>query len=480
MRSIGGYSAASALAQIIALCAALLTRRFLGPLQSGIWTALQVVLTYSNYSTLGTTEAVTREIPYYLGRGDHDRCGAIKDQVFSFVLLTSAIVAAGILMYASSMRRVLSDEIYFGLLGTAALVLLNRLNNLLIALLRAYQYFDVASRQMIATSLVNAILIAVLSYNYRMYGFMWAMGLSLAFNILIIIGCRIFTFSWRFNQRMIKQLILFGIPLMSIGMINAVFLSADKILIGYYLGMTELGWYGLALMGAQYLCTFPNSAAIVFVSHLHKRFGAMQTAESLQSYLRDTVDLFSAIMPCLIATAFFLTPYVIVSALPEFESSIVPARILLLCSFFSAIHQPYADFCVAVRDNRRILTLYVIVCPLVFILGWLAIRAGYGITGVAAATFLSIYIRFVAVFVIAERRFGSARSSLRYFAIIHLKFILLLLLVIVLELIVPKDALVDPWGSMLRATVLIAAFIPFIHRFARRFSFFQKEALGVT
>lgn len=474
MRSAGSYSLASALAQGVSLCAALLARRFLGPSQSGVWAVFQVVLGYSNYSTLGVTEAVTREIPFYLGKNDPVRCDAIKNQVFSFVLLTSILVAGGLVVYALSLRGGVSSEIFYGLLGTSALVLLNRFNNLLIALLRAYMYFDVASRQAVAASLINAVLMATLSYHFRIYGFMWAMGLSFVFNILFILGHRKFTFRICFDANRIKELILFGAPLMSIGFINTIFLSADKIMIGRYLGLAELGLYGLAFMGAQYLGTFPNSVAIVLVSHLHKRFASRQTAESLKDHLQGAVLLFSSMMPCLIALAFFLMPYIIISYLPSFQSCIPAARTLLLCSFFSAIQQPYSDFSVAVRDNRQLLVLYAVFCPVVFALDWLAIRGGFGIAGVAIATFAAVYMRFVAGFVLAERRFGSLRASTILFARIHGKFLWMAFCLFLLERAVPGDASESLMGPLLRSAIFITFCLPPLWRLIHRLGLFGK------
>ncbi|MBI3251913.1 MAG: hypothetical protein HYZ52_01145 [Candidatus Omnitrophica bacterium] len=67
------YSLATILTQGITLVAGVLTRRFLGPVQMGVWSLLQIILVYSTYLTLGVIEAVSREIPYHYGRGDDAR-----------------------------------------------------------------------------------------------------------------------------------------------------------------------------------------------------------------------------------------------------------------------------------------------------------------------------------------------------------------------------------------------------------------------
>ena len=70
LKDIGFYSSSIVITQIVTVLGSILTRRFLGPVQMGVWAFLQVLLNYSEYSALGTTTAASMEIPLYNGRGD--------------------------------------------------------------------------------------------------------------------------------------------------------------------------------------------------------------------------------------------------------------------------------------------------------------------------------------------------------------------------------------------------------------------------
>ena len=82
LKDISFYSTAIFLTQIVTVAASILTRRFLGPLQMGVWVFLQVLLNYAEYLALGTTAAAGYEIPLYNGRGDLERSGRVADAAF--------------------------------------------------------------------------------------------------------------------------------------------------------------------------------------------------------------------------------------------------------------------------------------------------------------------------------------------------------------------------------------------------------------
>jgi len=64
----GVYLSGTVVTQVVSLGAAILTRRFLGPVQIGIWTLMQLILSYTRYSSLGTMAASSLEIPFYVGK----------------------------------------------------------------------------------------------------------------------------------------------------------------------------------------------------------------------------------------------------------------------------------------------------------------------------------------------------------------------------------------------------------------------------
>ena len=154
----GWYATAFATTQFVTVLAAILTRRFLGPVQVGVWSLVQIVLSYAEYGTLGVASATPREIPFYVGKGDMPKAVRIKQATLDFTMLMSFFLAAGLAAYAFLSRPRIPGELFVGLLFAAALLILQQLNNVLIVLLRSFKKFELAGKQMFLSAVVNSFL----------------------------------------------------------------------------------------------------------------------------------------------------------------------------------------------------------------------------------------------------------------------------------------------------------------------------------
>ena len=220
LRQVGIYSLGSQGTQFITVLASILSRRFLGPTQTGIWSVLQIIVEYSKYSTMGIMHALSRDIPYRIGKGETEMAEKIKNTAYTFVFSSSLLISLGIVLFAVLTYGRFSKEITYGLWFTSAIIFLQRMNNLMIALLRCYKQFSIEAAQMIWSAIVNALLIALLTYRFKLYGFIWDIALSFCFNMAYISMRYRFHFRFAWNWPHIRSLIRFGFPLMMIGILT--------------------------------------------------------------------------------------------------------------------------------------------------------------------------------------------------------------------------------------------------------------------
>jgi O-antigen/teichoic acid export membrane protein len=231
VKQAGIYSSASVLTQLISVVMAIVTRRLIGPLSIGVWALVQVILMYADYAALGITHVVSREIPFYNGKGEPEKADEVKNIVYTFSILTSLMAAAGIFAFALIFGRQMPTSVFIGLCFASMLVVMQRLNDLLLSLLRAYKRFDVAAKQMVLSAIVNGILVAGMSYYFKLYGFLVAMCLSFVFNVLYVTQHQDFKFKFVWNWKKTSALIAFGFPLMMLSLFSTIFVTIDKIII---------------------------------------------------------------------------------------------------------------------------------------------------------------------------------------------------------------------------------------------------------
>lgn len=457
------YTSMSILTQLITLAAGILTRRFLGPVQMGIWSLLQIILVYSAYSALGVTEAISREIPFYRGRGEYEKAEQLKNIIYSFSTLTSFFVASCCVLYALFARQNIRPELFYGLLIVSTLVMLQRSSNLNIAFLRGYKLFSIAAAQMVLSAIVNAGLVVLLSYKYKVYGFMIAMVLSFLFNIFYVRARHRFYFKWNFDFRKIWGLIQYGFPLIIVSLLGTIFLTIDKLMIAKILGVEELGLYSVALLACTFLHNLPNSIGIVLIPNLHQKFGETEKPESLKNYLEKSSQAFETIMPLLIASGWFLIPYFARLVLPDFEGSIPPMKYLITSVFWVAMIHPFSCFLVVIRKQALLVPIIAGACVLAFLANLYSLTHGFGILGVGIATTLVFFCNFTATYFLACKFLYTRRKMWNsYFRFIG-KFVFMLLLMITISRYLP-GAETSLFRSLSQFFIFVILYAPFLYK----------------
>lgn len=457
------YSSMSILTQIITLAAAILTRRFLGPVQTGVWALLQILLVYAAYSTLGVTQSAYREIPFYRGKGDLQKAEEIKNLVHTFSFLMSSIVAAGCVIYALFMKAKLPPEVFYGFLFMPVLIMLQRASDLRITLLRGYKLFALAAKQMVFSALANALLVVLLSYKFKVYGFMLAMCLSFLFTIFYIQAHHAFHFKWHFDLGKIGGLIQYGFPLVIVSVLSSLFITIDKLMIAKIIGIEQLGFYSVALLAYTYLNSLPNSIGIVLIPNFHQKFGETESAASLSSYLEKASGFFEVVMPLLIGTGWFLIPYFAQLLLPDFKGSIPPMKYLITSVFWIALTGPYSHFLVVIRKQLSLVPIIGSACVLAFLANLFALTHGFGILGVGVVTTTVIFFNFTATYFLARKYFSGGHEVFRCFLRLVFKFTVMVLAMVFLNRCFPRSEY-SLWRSLIQFLIFSMLCFPFLYK----------------
>ncbi len=455
----GFYSAAVVLTQLITIVAAVVMRRFLGPAQVGVWALMQLVLTYADYSQLGTMNAIIREIPYYRGKGDEAKAESIKNTVFTFSLLSALLCSLGVMVYAVVLKNSLSVEIFWGLCLTALLILLQRMNGLLTTLIRSLKRFDVASRQLVYSAIVNTTLVAVLSYRFRFYGFMAAMCLSFTFNFVYLCRRQSFQFRPVLELKELRSLISYGFPFMLMTLMGTLFDTIDRVMISRYIDLEALGLYSIALMTSTYIYSIPNAVSVVLVPNLHEIYGKNDDPNDLRNFLFKSDLAFTTLIPVFIGLAWFAMPLVVKVLLPQFIAGIEPMRFLVLGVFYLAVGQAYMQFIYVIKKEMNLLWLTGGACVLAAALIGVSIRQGAGLSGVAMATAMAVFIHYLSLYWYAAPKVLPIGLCLRHHVTTLLKFIWMCALLFSVDHWVRISG--DLQTALLQIGVFVIAYIPF-------------------
>ncbi|OGW84525.1 MAG: hypothetical protein A3C35_02515 [Omnitrophica bacterium RIFCSPHIGHO2_02_FULL_46_11] len=418
--------------QFLAVIAGIVTRNFLGPYLMGIWSTIQLVISYCEYSSLGIDAALSREFPFCIGKGDKEGANRIRDLVTSFGLVTAAITSVGILSYILLFGKQWPPYLFWGLFVAPLLLITQRFSNVMVGWLRASKQFELAGAQIVLSGFVNLLLIILLTSQLKFAGFLIAMVLSCFFNVAFLLKKAHFHFIFRFNRE-IFRLISFGLPLLILSIFFDLLRSIDKIFVIRYLGFEQMGIYGVATMATVLATKIPDSIVIILIPHFHEKFGEREEARDLKRLVDRSASAYSLIMPLVIGTAWIFSSLFVTYFLPKFTAAVSSMKLLLLSTYFFALFYPYSNFLIAIK---RHLILFPIIAFTLFVqvfFTFFVIKSGFGLNGVASVAIFCYFLNFFWLFVIAARFLYNAKEALMKFFFLASFFIALAVILTCLD-----------------------------------------------
>ena len=467
------YTAATVLTQVITLAATVLVRRFLGPVQTGIWALVQLFIQYANYAGVGIPMATVREIPLALGKGSRDEAERIKNVSVTYLNLFTILISALLLAVAAFSFKRVSFEATTALLIGSVFVVVVRWNNMLINFLRAFQLFSLASKQMVAASIFNAVMVVLLSYRFRIYGFVAAMILSYLFNIVFIMRRHHFHFRFQLDTALLKSLVVYGLPLMTLNLIDTVFLTVDQLMITRFLGLKSLGLYSIAVMSYRYLGTLPIAIGNVMIPHFQETYGKTGSYEGLKDPVLRAARLLSSASPIVIGAAYIVLPPAINFALPQFVKCIPAAQLLLLASFFFTLNYPFNTFVVTVRKHWHLFRVWAVSVVIAVGLNAAMIALGFGIQGVALGTLCAFGVRFILTYQITVGLILNGREGCGMLRGILAKFAILILYLLIIGFLF-RDCGQDAKWALMQLVVFVLMYLPFIVKMEKEFGLVRR------
>lgn len=88
------------LSSFLRMAAGFLTARLSDPAVLGLFNGLGLVLGYVPFLQIGVLNGLSRELPYYVGKGEHDRVRALAAAAQAWALAVGVLVAAGLFAVA--------------------------------------------------------------------------------------------------------------------------------------------------------------------------------------------------------------------------------------------------------------------------------------------------------------------------------------------------------------------------------------------
>ena len=382
------FSSARLLSEIFLFIRGLSLAVVFGPHVMGVWTQMKLVLIFFPYSHLGTNDAMAREVPRAVGKGDLPRADRIKRTSLGFNLLISSCLALLFVSYLLVHKGGVDISFRTEWMLLPAVLMLNQMLHYVIVRLQAENNIGRSGVLILGFSCVSTIAGIAAAKYIGLAGFIVVVGLSCVAMLYWGEGisyCRhpVLDFS------VIPGLIRTGFPIMMSTAMLILLWNIDKIVISYLMSARDLGIYAFqsSIMGV--LMIVPHAVGTVFYPKIMENIGRSIDKDMLEKYLvLPTLTMSYLIIPIL--GIIFLTVHLPIRwLLPQYALSIVPGQICVFGVFFMVMAKMPVTLLVSLNKQNILLVLAAVSVLSGFAADVFFIRYGYGLVGVAAGTAMS-------------------------------------------------------------------------------------------
>ncbi len=432
-------SGAAAVCHGLGMVSSLLLKIFLDPAQMGIWQGLKMFLTYGNYANLGISKGALRDYTVALGRRDTAQARRGLDLAFTFNSVTSLVYAAILLGAAiwlgSSQSGFSAGPWTTGLAVIGGLAVLSRYVTFQVTILRAHKAFDLTAKLSVLEAVLTLAVCSLTTWLWGLYGLLLGTLVVLLGSFLYIQRYRTVDLRWAFDAAEVRRLVSVGSPILLAGTMVTVFRSLDKLMILGYMSDCEfqLGCYSVALMASTQIYGLGNMLSIVMNPRYAEKYGQTGDRRDVARLAAASSELHAAAMALPAALAVVLAVPVLRDLLPDYQTGLpalvwlVPGTVALVLSI------PATQYLVAVGRQQRALLAILPAIGLAALGNHLALRGGFGLTGVAASTALAYTAYMLLVIGISFWRELTGRQRRRSLLLTTLIVMPTLIVSIILE-----------------------------------------------
>lgn len=387
--AVGGYALAMYSVRIAAVLKNLLLAWFLGPAQFGFVAAFLTFLTYSAYLDLGLFHAIYREIPMLRGAGEQRRIARVVDTAFGGSLVLGGTAAAALLLLSFLEAVNVAPGPWWLGLGLALAVLGQQF---------AGVPYNVALGEGRLGPLGRALTIAAAADLAASVGggIAWgaagavALGsVGLFVQFVLVRGFLPVKPRFRWDLREAKRLAAVGIPIALIWFSNANFIAIDKVVALVGLGKASLGLYTLATAASGLVMVGPVAVATRFWPRILHRLGESPAARGAFSAAAAGAHAAATVAGSLLVVGLVAAPVLTHALLPEYESAVRAAQILLAGSALLASTFPLTAYLIGRGSQWRVVRVYALTSLVNIALDAVLLGLGFGITGIAAGSLVS-------------------------------------------------------------------------------------------
>ncbi len=324
-----GGSLTKAFAQMIV---GFVIARYVSPVDLGIWTTINLAVTYSVFLQAGLINGLNLELPYAYGRGEVNQAERMAGTVQFFTVVSSFLVLIiGIAYFKFGAEHDL--KIQYGVLAITIFIMLSYYQNYLMSTFRSKNSFIKLSVVQIVDAFVNLVTLVLVVY-YSYYGLIIKAVLVLLIYVILLHILRPIKVGLSWDKKSLIKLLKIGLPIFGLAYVESVSSTVDKLLLLKYSDLANVGLYTFGFYSLTTFTLFSSSVASYIYPRMSYNYGKNNDKLLLWKYSKKITIILISIQLPLAIFGYYAVPVIVENFFPKYVQSILVMQILLFAGVF--------------------------------------------------------------------------------------------------------------------------------------------------
>jgi len=307
--------------------------KYVTPEDFGLWSTINLALTYSLFIQAGLINGLNRELPFLYGKGRVQEANKMAGTVQTFTLYSSLLV----LLLGGSFLLITTPQnskYSYGIVAITILISLNYYQNYLSSTYRSRDSFISLSKLQLIHAITN-LLTLVFVFYLAYYGLILkAIVVSIVYVGFMHLS-RPVRVGLLWNKKDFIKLLKVGFPIFSLAFIENIASTTDKILLLKYSDMEQLGFYAFGYYAFTSFSIFPSSIASYIYPNMSFIYGKSNNKLIIWNYSKKITVLLLIILTPIAIFGALLCPIIIEKYFPNYISSATIMQVLIIAGVFS-------------------------------------------------------------------------------------------------------------------------------------------------
>lgn len=391
-------------------------KRLIDPLEYGIYSTCLILQTYMSYLQLGSQNAFNRDYPQLVGSNNWIKAEEYRNTTFTFLLIIFglAVISIGAIAYACYLLNPNADMRY--LLGYFLCALITALSII--------ESFGNSRARIDGNFIFTAIVLLLQLFSVLFGVFLlhrigyYALYITTISSLLIAIALyykRSYSdIKLRITWKILKVILLSGLPLLINSLIWTVVNTIDKFVILGFLDTEALGVYAIAQNAFSFIVLIPNALSQIFYVRMGREYGKNKNVNTLNQVATKFTTILAMTTSFVAIGAYYMVPMFVKYVLPNYVGGIKAAQILIVGLAVYAPTLVNGNILTILKENATILRSSIYLCIFDVFFSVLFVLINKDISSVAYGTAVAYVARtFILVYQITKYAKGNSWQQIK-------------------------------------------------------------------